>query len=106
MRTLLVMLVVGLGFQSAIATESDDIRLAERMIEEIKIAEKADKKAFHRAVKAVIGTPEGKERLRNCAEKDHFYWQTCVTGKWDYQGSYKALYQKFYKEELKKLQGP
>lgn len=110
MRALLIAsVVVGLVIavtNEAAAGEKEDILLAERAIAEIKAQKKANKRAYDRAFRAITGTSEGKKRLRGCSRKDASYWPTCIAGKWDYEPAYKFLYNKFYKEELKKLRGP
>ena len=110
MRTvLLVSVVVGLVVTTtseAASGEKEDVHLAEEMIAAIKLSEKAYKRAYYRAFKAITGTSEGKKRLSHCSRKDASYWPTCIAGKWEYERVYKALRKKFYEEELKNLSGP
>ncbi|MCY4547708.1 MAG: hypothetical protein OXC28_05015 [Defluviicoccus sp.] len=92
---------VAAGAGEANSDERGDIALAGRAIAEIKAQAEADKRAYARAVKAIIGTHEGKEKYEGCFSKDLSYWRRCVVG-WEYEAAYKFLYEKFYEEELEK----
>ena len=96
--------LVAAGAGEANSDEKGDIALAERAIAEIKAQTEAGKRAYDRAVKAIIGTHEGKEKYKHCSSKDHSYWRRCVVG-WEYEAAYKFLYKKFYEEEIGKWFG-
>ena len=105
----IALMVVGLVVTTTIEAtsgEKEDILLAERAIAEIKVHEKADKRAYDRAVKALMGTHDGKEQMRTCPSRNKPYRGLCVTDNWRYKKAYTVLYNRFYKEELKKLRRP